>query len=103
MTASYDKKNHRKNRLNRRKVMKLTNDTFDFIRFLAETGITAIGAFYATLAGIWSLPYGKAVMASCLALSTLVGAFVEWQRQKHKKTTFFEGMSDDKDSTGIEQ
>lgn len=85
--------------------MKLTNDTFDFIRFLAETGITAIGAFYAALAEIWSLPYGKAVMASCLALSTLVGVFTEYQRNKHKKQTiFFEGMDgDDKDSTGIEQ
>lgn len=85
--------------------MKLTNDTFDFIRFLAETGITAIGAFYAALAEIWSLPYGKAVMASCLALSTLVGVFTEYQRNKHKKQiNFFEGMDgDDKDSTGIEQ
>ena len=75
--------------------MKLTNDTFDFIRFLAETGITAIGAFYAALAEIWSLPYGKAVMASCLALSTLVGVFTEYQRKKHKQQTeFFDGMKD---------
>ena len=85
--------------------MKLTNETFDFIRFLAETGITAIGAFYAALAEIWSLPYGKAVMASSLALSTLVGVFTEYQRKKHKtQTTFFEGMDDnDKDSASIEQ
>lgn len=81
----------------------MSNDTFDFIRFLAETGITAIGAFYAAIAEIWSLPYGKAVMASCLALSTLVGVFTEYQRKQHNKTQFFEGMNDDKDSTGIEQ
>lgn len=75
--------------------MKLSNSTFDFIRFLAETGITAVGAFYAAVAEIWSLPYGKAVMASCLALSTLVGVFVDYQRKQHdKKAEFFEGIEE---------
>ena len=65
--------------------MKLNNNTFDFIRFLAEIGITAIGAFYQGLAEIWGLPYGEAVMATSLLLSTLVGVFTEWQRKKHEK------------------
>lgn len=65
--------------------MKLSNDTFDFLRFLAEIGITALGAFYEGLASVWSLPYGEAVMATSILLSTCLGVFVEWQRQKHKK------------------
>lgn len=65
--------------------MKLSNKTYDFIRFLAEIGITAVGSFYKVIAGIWALPYGEAVLATCVALSTLIGVFVEWQRQKHNK------------------
>ena len=65
--------------------MNLSNNTFDFLRFLAEIGITAVGTFYKVVAEIWSLPYGEAVLATSVALSTLVGVFVEYQRQKHNK------------------
>lgn len=67
--------------------MKLSNNTFDFLRFLAEIGITAVGTFYKVVAEIWSLPYGEAVLATSVAISTLIGVFVEWQRQKHNKET----------------
>lgn len=66
--------------------MKLSNDTFDFLRFLAEIGITALGAFYKGLAEVWSLPFGEAVLTTSVLLSTLIGVFVEWQRQRHKKS-----------------
>ena len=73
----------------------MSNDTFDFLRFLAEIGISAVGAFYEGLAEIWNLPYGKAVMATSLLLSTLLGVFTEYQRKKHKKqTAFFYGIED---------
>lgn len=84
----------------------MSNNTFDFLRFLAEIGITAVGTFYKVIAEIWSLPYGEAVLATSVALSTLIGVFVEWQRQRHNKTAFFSGIEEetnDKDSTGIEQ
>lgn len=63
----------------------MKNSTFDFLRFLAEIGITAVGTFYKVVAEIWALPYGEAVLATSVALSTLIGVFVEWQRQKHNK------------------
>lgn len=65
--------------------MKLSNDTFDFIRFLAEIGITAVGAFYKGIAEVWSLPYGEAVLTTSVLLSTLIGVYVEWQRKRHEK------------------
>lgn len=70
----------------------MSDKTFNFIRFLAEIGITAVGTFYKVVAEIWSLPYGEAVLATSVALSTLIGVFVEWQRQKHNKENFYEGM-----------
>lgn len=74
----------------------MTDKSFNFIRFLAEIGITAVGTFYKVIAEIWSLPYGEAVLSSAVALSTLIGVFVEWQRQRHNKTAFFSGIEDEK-------
>lgn len=65
--------------------MKLSNKAFDFLRFLAEIGITAVGTFYKVVAEIWGLPYGEAVLATCVALSTLFGVFTEWQRSQWNK------------------
>ena len=64
----------------------MSNKLFDWLRFFAETGITAIGAFYLAISEIWNLPYGKAVSATALALSTLLGVFVEYQRANYAKS-----------------
>lgn len=72
----------------------MSNETFDFIRFLAETGITALGILYKGLAEVWSLPYGEAVMASTLLLSTFLGVFTEYQRKKHNKQKMYEGIEE---------
>ena len=66
----------------------MTDRTFNFIRFLAEIGITAIGTFYKVIAEIWDLPYGEAVLATCVALSTLIGVFVEYNRAQYNKSKF---------------
>lgn len=63
----------------------MSNKTYNFIRFLAEIGITAIGTFYKVVAEIWDLPHGEAVLATCVALSTLVGVWTEFQRQSYNK------------------
>ena len=63
----------------------LSDRTFNFIRFLAEVGITAGGTFYKVIAEIWDLPYGEAVLATCVALSTLIGVFVEYNRAQYNK------------------
>lgn len=64
----------------------MSDKTFNFIRFLAEIGITAIGTFYKVVAEIWSLPYGEAVLATCVALSTLIGIWTEYQRFSYNKS-----------------
>ena len=63
----------------------LSDKTFNFIRFLAEIGITALGTFYKVVAEIWGLGYGEAVLATCVALSTLIGVFVEYKRSQWNK------------------
>ena len=63
----------------------MSDKTFNFIRFLAEIGITALGTFYKVVAEIWGLGYGEAVLATCVALSTLIGVWTEYQRSQWNK------------------
>ena len=63
----------------------MSNKAFDFIRFLSEIALTALGTLYFALADIWGLPYGEAVMATCAAVSTFLGIFTEYQRKQYNK------------------
>lgn len=47
---------------------------------MAETGITAIGAFYLGLALIWGLPFGEKIRDTCILASTFLGVFVGIKR-----------------------
>lgn len=64
----------------------MSNKTYDFIRFLAEIAISAVGALYYAIASIWGLPYGDQIVATCAALSTFLGIFTEWQRYKYNNS-----------------
>lgn len=63
----------------------MSDKVFNFIRFLAEIAISAVGALYYALSEIWSLPYGEAVVATCTAVSAFLGIFTEWQRYRYAK------------------
>ena len=70
----------------------MSNKTYDFIRFLAEMAISAIGAFYYAISEIWNLPYGESVVATCAAVSTLLGVVTEWQRFKYNNKEENDGI-----------
>ena len=63
----------------------MSDRVFDFIRFLSEIAITAAGVCYKSVAEIWGLQYGEAVLATCAAVSTFLGSFTQWQRIRYKK------------------
>lgn len=63
----------------------MSDKIFNFIRFLAEIAISAVGALYYALSEIWDLPYGAAIVATCTAVSTFLGIFTEWQRYRYQR------------------
>ena len=63
----------------------MQNKHFNLIRFLAETGITALGALYKGVAEVWGLPFGEAVLTTCVLLSTFVGVWTEYLRTQHNE------------------
>lgn len=63
----------------------MSDKVFNFIRFLSEIAVGAVGAFYYAVAEALHLPYGKEVVAVCAALSTFLGIFTEWKRYSYNK------------------
>ena len=55
--------------------MKLSNKTYDTIKFIALL-IAPIATFVAALVDIWGIPYGSQIVATISALDVFVGAFV---------------------------
>lgn len=56
--------------------MRLNDKVYNVLKWLALVAIDAVGLFYKTIAVIWSLPYGDQIMATCTALSVLIGTLI---------------------------
>ena len=66
--------------------MKMSNKVYDVLKWIALVALDAIGLFYSTLCGIWGLPFGDEVLATCAALSLLIGALIGVSSAKYKKS-----------------
>lgn len=56
--------------------MKMPNKVYDVLKWVALVALDAVGVFYKTIAAIWALPLGDEVLATCAALSLLLGALI---------------------------
>ena len=54
--------------------MNLNGKVYDVLKFIAQIVLPAIAALYGTLAGIWGLPYGEAIVATISAVDVFLGA-----------------------------
>ena len=66
--------------------MKMSNKAYDILKWVALVALDAIGLFYSTLATIWTLPYGDQVLATCAALSLLIGTLIGVSSVQYNKT-----------------
>ncbi len=64
--------------------MKLSNKTYDILVWIAQIVLPALGAFYATIASIWGLPFEVEIPATILAVDTLLGAVLKISNSKYK-------------------
>lgn len=53
--------------------MKLTNKTYDRLKWIAQYLLPALGTLYFTVSGIWGLPYGEQVVGTITAVDTFLG------------------------------
>ena len=50
--------------------MKMSNKTYDTLKWIAQYLLPAAGTLYFALAGIWNLPYGEQVVGTITAVDT---------------------------------
>ena len=65
--------------------MRISNRIYDVLKWVSLVALDAVGLFYKTIATIWSFPFGDEVLATCTALSLLVGALIGISSSTYKK------------------
>lgn len=65
--------------------MKMTNKTYDALKWIAMYLLPALGTLYFTLAGIWGLPYGEQIVGTITAVDTFLGILLGISNAQYNK------------------
>lgn len=65
--------------------MKMSNKTYDTLKWIAMYFLPALGTLYFALAGIWGLPYGEQIVGSITAFDTFLGVLLGISTSKYNK------------------
>ena len=56
--------------------MKLSNKTYDTLKWLTTIVLPALGTLYFALSGIWGFPYGEQIVGTITAIVTFFGVIL---------------------------
>lgn len=56
--------------------MKISNKTYDILKFIAQIILPALGTLYFALAQIWGLPLGEEIVGTITAVDAFLGAIL---------------------------
>ena len=56
--------------------MKMSNKMYDFLKFVAQILLPALGTLYFALAEIWGFPYAKEIVGTITAIDAFLGAIL---------------------------
>ena len=65
--------------------MKLSNRTYDILKFVAQILLPALGTLYFALANIWGLSYGEQIVGTITAIDAFLGALLGISTAKYNK------------------
>lgn len=63
--------------------MKMTNRTYDVLKWIALILLPALATFYAAIAAVWGLPYTEQVVGTITAVDTLLGTLLKISADKY--------------------
>lgn len=66
--------------------MKMSDKVYDVLKWIALIALDALGLFYNTISSIWELPYGDEVLATCAAISLLIGTLIGISNAQYNKS-----------------
>ena len=67
--------------------MKISNETYDILKWIAMYLLPAVGTLYFALAGIWGIPYGEPVVGTITAIDTFLGVLLGLSSASYNKTS----------------
>ena len=63
--------------------MKLSNNVYDCLKFIAQIFIPAVATLYFALAKIWGLPYASEITGTLAAIDAFMGALLQISTNKY--------------------
>lgn len=65
--------------------MKISNKTYDILKWIAQYVLPGIGTLYFALSTIWGLPYGEQVVGTITAVDTFLGVILGISTSSYNK------------------
>lgn len=65
--------------------MKLSNDLYDKLKWIAMILLPAVSVLYLALAGLWNLPYPEQISGTVMAIDTFLGAILGISTNNYNK------------------
>lgn len=75
--------------------MRMSNDTYDFLKWVAQLLLPAVATLYFALATIWGLPYGEQIVGTITAIDAFLGAILGISTQTYKADNDNEDASEE--------
>lgn len=66
----------------------MSNKTYDILAYIGRIVLPAIATLYGTLAGIWNLPYGEAIVATISAIALFMNALLKVSSRNYTEIGF---------------
>lgn len=63
----------------------MSNKVYDFLKYIAQIVLPAIGTLYFALAGIWGFPYGEQIVGTITAIDTFLGLILGISTSNYNK------------------
>lgn len=67
--------------------MKMSNQVYDVLKWIAQYLLPAAGTLYFALASIWGLPFGEQVVGTITAVDTFLGVILGISSASYKAST----------------
>lgn len=83
--------------------MKLNDDVYDILKWIAQIVLPALGTLYFGLASIWGFPYGEQVVGTITVIDAFLGAILGISSVKYSGdgTLHIDTTKPDKDSYNL--
>ena len=65
--------------------MKLSNNVYDVLKYIAQIVLPALATLYFALAKIWNFPYGAEIVGTISAIDAFLGALLQISTNQYNK------------------